>query len=110
MQDIGIEAVQAALAGIAESVTLAAGRREYSHVSKTYRRAPRPDGLRTGSKSALLVDLVTQPRGASSPELAKAIGSKKPLPLLHYACRRARLRLRFERSSIPGVPGRYFVE
>jgi hypothetical protein len=71
----------------------------------------RPDGLRPGSVSAAMVDLVVRDQGASFDELAETTKAKNPVPLLRRACRRAGLVLRFHRSDLSdgSGSGRYFA-
>ena len=96
------EATKAALAAAEQTSLRGTDRRDV-------RPARRPDGLRHGSVGATMVDLVAREQGATLAELAEETKAKDPLSLLRRACRRASLALRFQRSNLPGVPGRYFA-
>ena len=49
----------------------------------------RTDGLRTGSKLALMLDLALRPEGVTEPELLAALGWKSCRVTLRRACDRA---------------------
>ena len=69
----------------------------------------RPDGLRVGSKAALLVDLVTRPEGATYQELLDATGWGECRPRLKEACVKAGLALELRKAETKGEPSRYFA-
>lgn len=69
----------------------------------------RPDGLRVGSKAALLVDLVTRPEGATYQELLDATGWGECRPRLKEACLKAGLSLELRKAETKGEPSRYFA-
>jgi hypothetical protein len=100
------EANKASLAAVRQTLLREIDRHR-SPVAKA--RARRSDGLGHGSVGATMVDLVVHEQGATLAALAEATKAKDPLPLLRGACRRAGLVLRFQRSGLPGVPGRYFA-
>ena len=59
----------------------------------------RTDGLRTGSKLALMLDLALRPEGVTEPELLAALGWKSCRVTLRRACDRAGAELTMSRRS-----------
>ena len=57
----------------------------------------RTDGLRTGSKLALMLDLALRPEGVTEPELLAALGWKSCRVTLRRACDRAGAELTMSR-------------
>ena len=59
----------------------------------------RTDGLRTGSKLALMLDLALRPEGVTEPELLAALGWQSCRVTLRRACDRAGAELTMSRRS-----------
>lgn len=67
--------------------------------------AVRPDGLRAGTKLALLADTICRPTGATHDELCQVVGWTACLPMAMKACEKAEISLRREKE---GRLTRYF--
>lgn len=67
--------------------------------------AMRPDGLRTGTKLALLADTICRPAGATHDELCQVVGWSACLPMAMKACEKAEITLRRQKE---GRLTRYF--
>ncbi len=65
----------------------------------------RADGLKAGSKLALLADTICRPEGATHAELCQVVGWRTCLPMAMEACKKAEISLRKEKE---GNATRYF--
>lgn len=65
----------------------------------------RPDGLRAGTKLALLADTICRPTGATHDELCQVVGWSACLPMAMKACEKAEISLRRQKE---GRLTRYF--